>query len=297
VNFTVIFPFYDNIKKFEIKDVETGDTLVAVDLSETLRNHCQDNNYSGAECQSLDLDNDGPKDTEDNCPEVPNPDQIDSDGDGIGDKCDNCPYFYNPDQLDLDPPAPNEATLPTVTGECSATIASPPTATDICAGSIVGTTIDPLTYTEQGTYTVTWTYDDGNGNSATQTQNVIVEDITAPDIGNLVASPDVLWPPNHKMVPVTVAVYAFDNCDSNPVSTIISISSNEPLDGLGDGDIATDWEITGDLTVNLRAERSGTGSDRVYTISVQCTDASGNSSTETIEVRVPHDKGRKKGKK
>jgi hypothetical protein len=78
---------------------------------------------------------------------------------------------------DVTPPV---ATIPPdVTGECSAT-ASAPTANDACAGIITGTTTDPLTYTTQGTHVITWTFDDGNGNSVTATQNVIVDDVTDP---------------------------------------------------------------------------------------------------------------------
>jgi len=65
------------------------------------------------------------------------------------------------------------------------------------------------------------------------------------------------------------------------------VTSNEPVDGLGDGDTGPDWQITGDLTVNLRAERSGQGSGRIYTITIECTDFSGNSSTKTVTVSVP----------
>jgi PKD repeat protein len=72
--------------------------------------------------------------------------------------------------------------LPTITGECSAAITSAPTATDNCKGAIVGTTNDPISFTAQGTYSVTWTYDDGNGNTSSQTQTVIVDDITDPTI-------------------------------------------------------------------------------------------------------------------
>src|SRR5690606_700999 len=66
-----------------------------------------------------------------------------------------------------------------------------PTATDNCAGSLTGTTSDPLTYTQQGTYTITWTYNDGNGNTATQTQHVIVEDTTDP-IADIVVLADIV---------------------------------------------------------------------------------------------------------
>jgi hypothetical protein len=48
-----------------------------------------------------------------------------------------------------------------------------------------------------------------------------------------------------------------------------------------------DWEITGALTVNLRAERSGSGSGRVYTILVEAQDASGNTTRERVTVSVP----------
>ncbi|MEY8847600.1 LamG-like jellyroll fold domain-containing protein [Psychroserpens sp. XS_ASV72] len=76
----------------------------------------------------------------------------------------------------IDPTTP---TLSTVTGECSAT-ASVPTTTDNCSGTVTGTTSDPLTYNAQGTYTITWTFDDGNGNVITVPQTVIVDDVTDP---------------------------------------------------------------------------------------------------------------------
>jgi len=72
-------------------------------------------------------------------------------------------------------------TLSDVKGECSAT-ATVPSTTDNCAGTITGTTTDPLTYTTQGTHVITWTFDDGRGNSKVVTQNVIINDITNPTI-------------------------------------------------------------------------------------------------------------------
>ena len=92
--------------------------------------------------------------------------------------------------VDTAAPVPDVATLPAVTGECSATISGPPTATDICEGTITGTTTDALTRTTQGTSVVTWTFDDGNGNSTTQTQNIVVNDVTAP-VADLASLPDV----------------------------------------------------------------------------------------------------------
>jgi len=77
-------------------------------------------------------------------------------------------------------PHPSQESLSVVTGECSASIFEYPKATNICGESVTGTTSDPLSYTEQGTYIITWTYDEGNGNTSTQEQTVIVNDNTAP---------------------------------------------------------------------------------------------------------------------
>ncbi|MCT4589718.1 MAG: hypothetical protein N4A71_17985, partial [Carboxylicivirga sp.] len=76
---------------------------------------------------------------------------------------------------------PETPILADVTGECDATITeTAPTTTDACAGTITGTTTDPLTYTSQGTHVVAWTFDDGNGNSIVVNQNVIIDDVTDP---------------------------------------------------------------------------------------------------------------------
>ncbi|WP_372993977.1 tandem-95 repeat protein, partial [Sulfitobacter sp.] len=83
---------------------------------------------------------------------------------------------------DTEPPVADADELPTIRGECLATVTNNPTAFDTCEGNIQGTTEDPLTYTEQGTYTITWNFDDGNGNVSTQIQIVIIEDETPPSI-------------------------------------------------------------------------------------------------------------------
>jgi carbon monoxide dehydrogenase subunit G len=77
-------------------------------------------------------------------------------------------------------PLADEATLADVTAECEITSLTAPTATDNCAGSITGTHNATLPINIQGTTVVTWTYDDGNGNTSTQTQNVVIDDVTAP---------------------------------------------------------------------------------------------------------------------
>ncbi|HPF50266.1 MAG TPA: GEVED domain-containing protein [Draconibacterium sp.] len=81
---------------------------------------------------------------------------------------------------DITAPVPDNAALPDVTGECSVTSLTAPTATDNCVGLVTGALDATLPITTQGTTVVTWTYDDGNGNISTQTQNVIIDDVTNP---------------------------------------------------------------------------------------------------------------------
>jgi len=83
----------------------------------------------------------------------------------------------------LDVTDPDTPVLADINEECSVTV-TPPTTTDNCAGTVTGTTTDPLTYTMQGSYTITWTFDDGNGNSITVPQNVTILDVTAPTASN-----------------------------------------------------------------------------------------------------------------
>jgi DICT domain-containing protein len=70
--------------------------------------------------------------------------------------------------------------LADVTAECSVTSLVAPTATDNCAGSVTVTNNAVLPITPQGTTVVTWKYEDQNGNTSTQVQNVVIKDVTAP---------------------------------------------------------------------------------------------------------------------
>ena len=116
-------------------------------------------------------------------------------------------------------------------------------------------------------------------------------DTAPPVIASVTPSTATLWPPNHQMVPVSVTVNATDNV--GVVSRkITAVSSSEPDNGLGDGDTAGDVVITGDLTVSLRAERSGKGNGRTYTIYVEAKDAAGNKATGTCTVSVPKSQGK-----
>jgi uncharacterized delta-60 repeat protein len=112
-------------------------------------------------------------------------------------------------------------------------------------------------------------------------------DTTPPTIESASVSPSVLWPPDHRMVPVRVWVSAHDDSDA-VTCAIVSIRSNERVDGRFDGHTSPDWVITGALTAELRAERSWLGFGRVYTLAVRCQDDSGNEATKKLFVRVPY---------
>lgn len=116
----------------------------------------------------------------------------------------------------------------------------------------------------------------------------IKRDATGPVIASAAASPSVLWPPDNKMRAVTVSVSASDAGAGMAGCTITSVGSNE-----GGSVHEPDVELTGPLTMNLRAEREGKGAGRIYTAQISCSDAAGNTSTAQATVGVPHDQGRK----
>jgi hypothetical protein len=112
-----------------------------------------------------------------------------------------------------------------------------------------------------------------------------------PDCTAAVASPSLLWPPNHKLE--TVTVMGVTDPDGDPVTvTITRVTQDEPTNGLGDGNRSPDAQpdSTSD-SVRLRGERSGRGDGRVYRIHFTATDPQGASCSGTVTVGVPHDKG------
>jgi hypothetical protein len=121
-----------------------------------------------------------------------------------------------------------------------------------------------------------------------------VVDTTPPELAISVA-PTTLWPPNHKLVPIMVTVATSDICDTSPTIRLLSITSNESPNGNGDGNTSSD--VAGasfgqdDREFMLRAERSGNGNGRVYTITYEAADDSGNATVRQTSVSVAKSQG------
>ena len=167
-------------------------------------------------------------------------------------------------------------TFPSLAGGASATI------------TLVATVNCPLpdgSIVTNGASVTATTPDPSPGNNVSAPITTSVSN-PAPVITSASTSKTELWPPNHKFVDVAVAYNIEDNC--GPVVTTLSISSNEALEGLGDGDTSPDWEVVDDHHVRLRAERAGNGLGRIYVITIVATDSAGQSSSKTLTVRVPH---------
>jgi hypothetical protein len=108
-----------------------------------------------------------------------------------------------------------------------------------------------------------------------------------PPVVDVTVSPDSLWPPNHKYVTVEATVTVDDDTDPNPTVTLLSVTSSEPDNGEDDGNTINDVVIVDDFTFKLRAERSGVGDGRIYTITYEATDTCGNSTLATATVTAP----------
>lgn len=108
-----------------------------------------------------------------------------------------------------------------------------------------------------------------------------------PSCASVVASPDRLWPPNHKLRLITLSG-ATDPDGDTVTLTVTGVTQDEPISGLGPGDLSPDAQAgTQSNTVFVRAERSDTGDGRVYRISFMGTDGNGGTCSGTANVGVP----------
>jgi probable HAF family extracellular repeat protein len=159
-----------------------------------------------------------------------------------------------------------------------ASITSPDSTAD--DASVTGTLSGRVRAVGGRTYSLKVTCMDSAANQRSGYVSVVVPpDRTAPVITRLSVTPSVVWPANHKMVDVVVAVSATDDVDG-VVSTcgITSITASEPA--------ADDAVVTGATTASVRAERDSDGSARIYTLHVTCSDRAGNTAEGTVDVTI-----------
>ena len=223
-----------------------------------------------------DDDGDGIANEDDNCPSTANTNQLDTDGDGLGDACDNdkdgdgvadasdnCVTTSNPRQEDADQDGRGDV--------CDADIDNDGVlnANDNCP-----TTANPRQEDS-----------DRNGIGDACERN------SAPDCSGAYASEAMLWPPNHQFVPIDVLGVTDANGDPLTIQ-IDGVSQDEPVSGIGDGDASPDAIGVHTSNLQLRAERSGTGNGRVYSVAFTATDGRGGACRERLLITVPLNRGR-----
>jgi len=159
--------------------------------------------------------------------------------------------------------------------------------------------------------------DDGYGGTDTDEVSIIVQEAESPPVcTDAEPSVDYLWPPDHKLVPVRIEGVrdrsgdgdgdndddherderhrryrskSRGHCGRGQVSiTILGVTQDEPVNGLGDGDTGPDAVIQGE-TVLMRAERSKNGNGRVYHVQFMAEDEDGGTCFGEVSVCVPHD--------
>jgi hypothetical protein len=155
---------------------------------------------------------------------------------------------------------------------------------------------DPASATPTGTFplgatTVTLVVSDGVETDEDEVV-VTIEDTTPPTV-TVTLDPALLWPPNHKLADIHATVIAEDACDGAVDVRLLSITSNEPDEGEGDGDQPDDIQEealgTADFDFLLRSERQGPAVGRTYTVCYEAEDGSGNVGEGCATVEVTHD--------
>jgi len=139
---------------------------------------------------------------------------------------------------------------------------------------------------------VTVTATDSSGNSASDEIIITVVDTTAPDF-TFSQHTDTLWPPNHKLVLVGTVSDVSDLVDPSP-DVSIQVTSNQVMNGRGDGNTDSDWSIVNvgdEWKIYLRAERSRKQGAREYHYQIEVRDFSGNTAMSTRGATVPGDQG------
>jgi hypothetical protein len=163
------------------------------------------------------------------------------------------------------------------------------------SGAQTGTTVLPgaggsVTVSAEGTTHVTYFAIDNAGNVEASKSFALNIDKTPPLIAGMPVD-CALWPPNHKMV--AVATVSASDSLSGMAAFDVTASSNEPA-APKEPDIVMTGSDLDPRSIELRAERSGRGGGRVYSITASATDLADNTAKLDAACTVAHDQGHKK---
>jgi hypothetical protein len=100
-----------------------------------------------------------------------------------------------------------------------------------------------------------------------------------------------LWPPNGKLVQVAT-VTAADSLSGGLASFKVTGTSNEPSNDPSNPEIVITPNGSGGYVVQLQADRLGTGTGRIYTLTATASNTSGITTTSVATCTVPHDQGK-----
>ncbi|HYH98798.1 PKD domain-containing protein [Hyalangium sp.] len=145
-----------------------------------------------------------------------------------------------------------------------------------------------------GTHTADLTVSNGACQDTARTTVQVVD--TLPPVVSVAGASD-LWPPNHKYRNLSLedcGISIQDVCEGSldlatAQAAISCVSSDEPINGLGDGNTMPDIIFVDSTTVMLRSERGGPRDGRVYKLYFTVKDAAGNTTSSHCVAGVPHD--------
>jgi hypothetical protein len=167
-------------------------------------------------------------------------------------------------------------------------------ATGFCVTDTDGQCLFTYTGTTAGTDTITATgtvFGVVLTATVSKTWQAVLPPNRPPDCTSARPSVSRLWPPNHKII--LISIFGITDSDGDPTQvTITKITQDEPVNGLGDGDTSPDGFGVGTAQAQVRAERSGKGNGRVYAIYFDAADGKGGRCAGTVSLGVPHDQGK-----
>jgi hypothetical protein len=158
------------------------------------------------------------------------------------------------------------------------------------ASQVVSGDTASISVVNEGVTTVTFFATDVAGNIEPPQSLTVRIDRTRPVISGMPVN-CTLWPPNHELVTVGTVTAADALSGLTAGSLQVRGTSNEKSNDPHSPDIVITPNGAGGFVIQLRAERSGNGSGRVYSLTATVGDLAGNTAEATASCIVPHDKG------